>query len=316
MMDMETTALSDAKREISQLTGVNTIGAFTIRRNYLTELKTNEQYIQLMEAYDRETEAVDFTDAARIIYADESMLSIVRNHIQDECLSEWNNLAINPILVGEAFRDIIRPGDTLHYGDQEFVVTGYLRRGDKWMSDGPIVGKYTMLNSMEYMFLTPLRCIGQEGLQAVNSIYLVLGADGTGTVRKQCAQICKRYGIDATVVSVRDSLSTVYQENAQSEKIFRTLLIFMGCISIFACTSATTIAYLLRERKLGVWYAFGMLPSDLAFIIILEQLIKVVVSACLSYSVVSAFADSEVLRGYSKICKKEFKLALPNCKNS
>lgn len=290
--------------QIEKIDGVLELGFFSKIQLRFLELKSKPEYAHRMQKHYSE-EKKEFVDGtvADVLFIDNSIVSIIRNTIPENtilCGKENGNDV--PILVGAAFRDIISIGEHFLYGEWKFTVVGYTTPGELWPEDGLVTGTYDQVQNMDYLFVIPIEC-GREifgQFIGVNSIFLLIDKKSVQRVQSECIKLLLKAGITAGVSSVEEYMEPIFSARKLTLHKFRILLVFMIGITVFTVTCTSLIALMIRSRKIGIWYACGVLPSDLSDIIFMEQFVKVLISTLFAYRLGLWAADSDMFLYYYK----------------
>ena len=293
----------ELKNELGNLDGVSAAGGYLYGKMRFDELFTDESYSDLMgECRVSDFDLPIMEGESRVLMLDEESLSYLKLAVGEETLKQFLQPDGDfwPVLAGSAFRGLLSEGQELTYGEQKLRVIGFLDENATW----PVVGGsgifFYQLQKLDYQFVIRLYDIREKGTYAtLNSLYLA-AEPGTDSIAlsEQVKAIGEKYDLLLSASRVSDILDSASAEQSAAEGMYRKLLWFMFLLCILTAVSSAVISVMVELRKIGIWYANGVLPSDVRWMIRMEQFVKIVLSAALAYGFGSWYANqsTEVYR--------------------
>ncbi len=268
-----------------------TVGRYENQQARIPELYRNEDFREINRIRPMtELEAMIYGNdegCAGILYTDEVVLKMITNRLPDDVKSLWTGEADPvPILVGCGYRDVIQIGDVLTIGQVPRKVIGYLPEGDIWPADSNPRFSYNQLIQLDYILMTPI-CETQPGAGTIglNSIYFYVERGREAEVSSKIQRIARDLQITVNTESISDSMQQIYETETEVSESNLKLILFMAFICLVTTVSMTVINCMMRSRQIGIWYASGVLPSDVIWMIFIEQFLKIGFSAMIAYFV-------------------------------
>lgn len=289
--------------ELKAIDGVEHAGGYTYNRFRFDELSISDEYIQIMG--ERKVAEYDLPIGAgdsQVLLMDSTCMDMLSLNLKQEVREEFLQTHEDywPVLAGSAFEGILKEGDILHWGEQTCKVAGFLEEGARW----PIVGGHGLYfyrtQKLDYQFVLKLEDIrNTQGCPTFNALYFTLenGADRIA-VREKVQNLGNEYEAILSVSSVEEILSEAVSDQTIAENMYEKLLYFMLLLCILTATASSLISVMVQRRKIGIWYANGILPSDVQKMIVMEQFVKILISAVLAYGIGMWYANqsSEVYK--------------------
>ncbi len=293
----------DFLSDLGSIEGVDSVGGYFYNTFRLTELRGSEEYSRIMDA--RRVGETDLPIAegdSMVLLLDDPCLNFLKLASDDSAYEDFreSNDEYWPVLVGNAFKGILKVGDVLHYWDQKCKVVGFLKEGAVWPNTNGLGMYFYKGQSLDHHFV--FRASDVRSFQftpMVNSLYLSVNSSADKMkIEQDIRSIGNTYGCLLSPIEVKRILDESSADQRKAEKMYGKLLIMMIGICILTTGAASVISVMVQRRKIGIWYANGILPSDIRIMIIMEQLIKLMIPASLAYSIGAWYAgrSSDVYR--------------------
>lgn len=276
--------------EIKQSSSVESLSMFTFSKIYFDQFSDSDEYAEIMEKRTvSEYEGTVDSSSSKILYINEDISKIMRlENASGIALYEYKGDNI-PILAGKSFSSILKIGDLLTSGSYTFEVVGFMEEGSSWIKHGVIEISYDELQSLDYCFVMDIGLISDTlSLDTMNSTFITFRDK---KVINEIEDIASKNGLSITMVTLKQEISNVETDRDDALEIYRRILIFMILLCVLTASAASMISILLQKKKIGIWYANGILPQDVYGFIGLMQFMRLAISTIMAYSAGIAYAS-------------------------
>ena len=257
------------------LEGVSAVGKFDATGIYFSELRTMEEYVQINENLTARSQYAGRPEIVRILYADESLLDLVKGGVADYPVLESGRL---PVYAGASFESILPTGSVLtdERTNIEYEVAGYIPRGARWVSEDSLI-QYPLV-SLNGWFIAPFSEESKSDiltqLSCLQNTYIFVSDNApVAEIQKEIAQYSSQHGFKASA----ETLAAEYERYEEETDRFTGRWIFLA---VFICIMAScsvvavfTTNVLLKSRQYGILLASGYTLVDAALGITVEILI-------------------------------------------
>ncbi len=286
----EQTSYMDFLEDIRSIDGVKFVCGYDYSRVRFDELSRSEEYEYIMSTRRvDELELGIMSNDSLALIVDDDCMNYFMLKCSDDYLADFLSASDGywPVLAGSSFSDILSIGDILHYGDKSCRIVGFLDPDATWPNNNGLGTYFYKTNSLNYQFVfrsSDMRSV--RTTPPLNALYMKLDKSADSIqVERQVRNIGNDYNIILSMVSVDSILADSASDKMAAEKMYMKLLIFMFVLCILTSTASAVISLMVQRKKIGIWYASGILPFDVQAMIFAEQFIKIVLSAVLAYGI-------------------------------
>jgi len=281
--------------DIRSTEGVESVGGYDYRRERFEELSQSREYASIMSMRKvSELEMGISTKDSLVLVLDDECMNFLSLECKEEYLEDFFNASDEywPVLAGNAFSGTLKVGDILHYGEKPCKIVGFLDKNASWPNNNGSGTYFYKKNKLNYQFVlrsSDIRTVRE--ISVLNSLYMTIDKDADSIqVEQKISQIGNDYNVVLSAVNVRNILNDSASDQMAAEKMYRKLLIFMIALCILTSTASAVISLMIQRKKIGIWYANGILPSDVQIMIVMEQFLKILLSAGLAYGIGAWYA--------------------------
>lgn len=251
-----------------------------------------------------------------MIFIDSGLVSMCRIRLADgrtaeDAIKEYEGR--NPVLVGYDYRNLVAQGDTLTEDrtKQQYVVAGILAEDSEWVSYNDISPDYAPL-SLNHLFLT---CAREKVVKRVddgteivwrdemetesaygNSVYFVADSALSSTeVTQWIASLESKHDFPLECGTVADILQDSITENVRQMQLFIISAVIALIVTALSICMASITSLLIRTKEYAVMIANGFLLSDLAGMVLMENIVKIGIPLVVSYQIMTVRWDKPVI---------------------
>ena len=275
--------------KLENVTGVNSVSGFSFFNLYFDEFQNNDEYFSLMEKREVvEDESVVDLSRTVVLAVEPPFLNIMDLEGKDASIQKFidYNGEYIPVLAGIEFSEVVDIGNILTSGEHKYEVVGFLEEDSLWPIHGVSQIAYDELRNLDYCLVLDMSYFADEWmLSTINSKFFVIEDEENRIEIINSAQsLARELELDVSLISVKQSMEDIENDESVALKMYMKLLIFMIFICIITAMASSLISILTQKRKLGIWLANGVLPKDIYSFIFIEQFIRVILSAGIAYS--------------------------------
>ena len=256
---------------ISELKGVTTIGQFERTGVLFEELKNCSEYKEINRRFLVGTIYENHPERSDILFVDEGLLSMMKIGIDEYAKTGSGNL---PIIVSEAFEDILPLGTTLSEERTQTIyeVVGYLPIGKKWVDKNDLIR--FPLETMDGCFIAPFSAKDKTDiltqLSCLHNTYIIVDDVDIDYLKTNIEDCSSNHGFRAIVNSLSEEYDTYLNEvNMYTSKQI-TLAIFISIMAISSIVSVFTTNAILKQQQYGIYLANGFTKQEIELGILLE----------------------------------------------
>lgn len=256
---------------ISELDGVVSIGQFDVSGTYFAQLREMERYAAINAQL--QTGGYEKTpDIARVLYADEAILSLCKTGIIEYMKPASGNL---PLVVSESFKDVLPTGTILteERTNTQYEVTGYLPMGKYWVDENDLI-RFPLV-SMDGWFIAPFppqdKTDIMTQLSCLQNTYILISDDAdTDHLQRAVEGYSISHGFYATAMTLREEYDIYQKETAGFAKRQIALAVFLSIMAMSSIVAVFTTNTILKQSQYGIYLANGFTRQDIVFSIITE----------------------------------------------
>lgn len=264
---------------ISQLKTVKTVGQFERTGVFFEELKNSVEYKEINQRFLVGTIYENHPERSDILFVDEGLLSLMKIGIDEYAKTGSNNL---PIIVSEAFKDILPIGTTLSEERTQTIyeVVGYLPLGKQWVDKNDLI--CFPLETLNGCFIAPFSAKDKTDiltqLSCLHNTYIIVDDADLDYLKMNIEDYSLNHGFHATANSLSEEYGAYLDEvNMYTSKQI-TLAIFISVVAISSIVSVFTTNAILKQRQYGIYLANGFTKREIELGILLEILMLIIPS--------------------------------------
>lgn len=262
-------------KEALQMKEINSIGSHTIGGN---------NYSSLSELIERQNQ-LEGTDDTNfwMLYLNQEATSMCHMDLQKGKLPEEYEMTeeVELLYLGSNYADV--PIGTTYEIKEEGTVTdcyyvaGILREGTKWISEDVYL-EDSILDARYIENLDNLAIFVEKDIGSFRLTYTVMKGNSIKEAETKLRDLAEKYGLKMQFATLED---VFMEKEAQQAYVFVTIkkmivIILLTAFVLLLCTQLTEI--LDDMQYFGIFYANGASTRDLMFILLGENVIKIIIS--------------------------------------
>lgn len=182
-----------------------------------------------------------------------------------------------PVYVGYKYKNILRIGDVLADTQENYMVAGYIKRNQTIPIDYLVEADKYMLHTTTSLDYGIIGVADDEPDCSMVYFGVKEGYDFRD-VKYRLTLLAERENVDVGIYNIANVMDAV---DESTKSVRRYLMDLFVIIAISACITLTcyqSMNILTRKYEYGILYANGFNETDMMFMIIMENLIKMVIS--------------------------------------
>ena len=270
---------------ISELKAVKTVGQFERTGVLFEELKNSAEYKEINQKFIEGTKYENHPERSDILFVDEELLSLMKIGLDEYAKTESTNF---PIIVSEAFEDILPIGTTLSEERTQMIyeVVGYLQLDKQWLDKNDLIR--FPLETMDGCFIAPFSSKDKTDiltqLSCLHNTYIIVDDADLNYLKTNIEDYSLDHGFHATANSLSEEYDTYLAEvNAYTSKQI-TLAIFISIMAMSSIVSVFTTNAILKQHQYGIYLANGFTKKEIEFGILLEILLLIIPSTLIVWT--------------------------------
>lgn len=262
---------------ISDLDGVESVGQFDVTGTYFEELRGMENYtaanakIQAGGIYEKTP------DIARVLYADESILRLVKTGIAQYTKPKSGNL---PLIASDAFKEILPLGTVLteERTKTRYEVTGYLPIGKQWVDENDLI-RFPLV-SMDGWFIAPFSPRDKTDLMTqlscLQNTYIMLSKNAdTNSLKAAIEEYSLSHGFHAAANDLQNEYNAYQKETKAYAAKQTALAVLLSMMAVSSIAAVFTTNVILQKGKYGVYLANGYNQKEMTQSILIQIMLLI-----------------------------------------
>lgn len=296
-----------------------------------SELSQNAEYMDMMEkAYEGTMEQKmtmstgdSMGEYMDVCVVNQNVLDIFDIHLPEAVSPKGDVIQgedLIPIYPGSSFRGILEPGQVMASPYLDFnsvknpdgislvsyYVAGFLEKDTMVLSDHYLGGTNvaTSLNAMILICEEDVKAAGYmvdtSTYQYRHNIYAVLSAEELPAFQYEMRHLYEKYNKRINMLTIPEMI----RENntvMESLKVLIMLAVLITLSGFLAFSTTSIISVLLRRRKFGIMLANGVSHRDIHVMVILETLLKYLLSLLIAFCVMHVIYMENTSYAYTGI---------------
>ncbi|MGN0166252.1 MAG: hypothetical protein ACI39R_08735 [Lachnospiraceae bacterium] len=291
-------------QSIKEINGVEFAGAYVTSMGFFNELAGKSAYRTINEGCNDELVLLNFPQSSMFLYTDYELFDMYEINYDEEQYRIAEEEGYIPVVVGNAYKDIVDEGDVLTCREESYKIINVLNDSNRrWISQsvGISVSSGNTLNLDYYFIIQREYCTLPADY--MHSIYF--GVDKHVSVTAVSAIVkakASEFELHASVKSVADSLREIEESENEESKYITNMYISMFIVCIVSSVTVNIVSLLFRKKELGIFIANGVSIREILAMTVVETVIKVFCACAVTvayelYSYMSYFgtATEEIL---------------------
>ncbi len=204
--------------------------------------------------------------------------------------------------VGYEYSNIVEPGMIISNGDVSYVIAGILDKDSRMPIDSQeliALSKYSLYST--YLLDYEVLIIDENADEFLNTVsFFTVSKDYTTYEAEQIiTSVLEKAGVSITIGWLDDALKNINDKN--TGRTYYEILIMMIIISCLVLSCFQINSILSRRKDYGVLFASGMSHRDMIKMVVIENIIKFIVSVIVMFFIISLIINKELRYGLTTI---------------
>ncbi|MCT4662067.1 MAG: ABC transporter permease [Tissierellales bacterium] len=288
---------------VGTLDGVVGYGAYDEMGVIFDELRMDDKYINRNLEIKKTVRSLTYPELSDVIFINSSILNFTNMEVEMGRMLERQDFNLRqgmqvPILVGSAYKDVLKLGDILTITEYEmrknqkkefkteFKVIGFIKQGEKWFSDDDFVME--PLEKLDDKFVAPNYLFNQESiisnLSTLHKVFIQMEDDANDKIiLREVREKGLEYNLNIDFKSIVELLNEYNEGYSEIIQINLLLGVFLVVMSLIGIVSIMLINIRSRYKEFGIRIMSGASIRYIQMIIIGEMIFMLVFSFVLSF---------------------------------
>lgn len=286
--------------ELDSLEGIELSGAHFTTFAVINELSQNEEYKKINGNVSDKLNLKKNPELSKFLVTDFDLLSILGISYDQKLYEEVLKSGRVPVLVGSAYKDIVKLHETLTTPKTDFEVIGFLDNSDRWFGAESISFDSENVMELDCVFMVPREYYPTSN-DFLHSIFWYTDEKTEfEAAEERVDKLAMKHNIVLNSVCVKNIFDEVYLSMKETLTAMAGAIISVIVVTLFSCISSNIVSILFRKSELGIYQACGVTENELGKMILFESIIKTTASLLLGFYIgIKLFEESQyIIKGH------------------
>ncbi|MCM1308802.1 MAG: hypothetical protein NC223_09415 [Butyrivibrio sp.] len=284
------TGNGDLAGKLRQVEGITHCGTVDSGNGMVIEHKDFDILRDIQEKHRRKNDGGGFSQGVQAISITEDLWEVMRLELVEgkkPSETECDDLGISPdilIYLSEDYKSVVQVGSVIHeqhYDEgsvKKYVVAGFLDKSsaviDSYIFDAQSIEKQGYY-PIGYKVLEVIRT------EPFDSGFFAFEGDFT-EVSDRIKALAAENGTTVEVYSIANVIDYMKSNTDKNTYYLKEAFLILAVIMLFAISAGQIVSIVTRTKNYGIWLASGASKKDLAVIIFMQNLIRMLISLVIS----------------------------------
>ena len=210
-----------------------------------------------------------------------------------------------PVLVGSELSKIMKVGSVYTLLSEKTIkVVGVLEKGSNYYCSSISEGAKPIISLDGYVVFPETYEYGEFNASACRDSILVYM--NNEKVYEELYHMANKYRLSIEISNIEELLDKQLKENEDNKDMLMLMVVILFLTSV-AYVTAGIVSVLTEKQELGIYYSCGFTHKDIAIILLIENIIKILISVIIGIFIVyKDVVNNRISANYIELSKDVF----------